>query len=101
MNRTTARLAVTVAGVGALTGLAVGAAHADTPEDEGYGQSTSHGSEEGSDQGSGQDSEATAASDGLAPNYVLQGAPGLPIGDPVSNVFSVAAPAYGVIGALG
>ncbi len=97
MNRTTARLAVTVAGVGALTGLAVGAAHADTPDDDGYGQSTSQGSEEGSGQGS----EATAGSDGLAPNYVLQGAPGLPIGDPVSHVFSVAAPAYGVLGALG
>ena len=84
MNRTTARLAVTAAGVGALTGLAVGAAHAD--ETEGSGGSAD---------------QASAGTEGLAPNYVLQDAPGLPIGDPVSSVFSVAAPAYGVLGALG
>lgn len=100
MNRTTARLAVTVAGIGALTGLAVGAAHADEPEESGAGQTSSQTSDEGSDEGAGQE-DATAAPEGLAPNYVLQGAPGLPIGDPVSNVFTVAAPAYGVLGALG
>jgi hypothetical protein len=83
MNRTTARLAVTVAGVGALTGLAVGAAHAD---------------ESGSPSAS---PDSAKASEGPTPNYVLQDAPGLPIGDPVSSVFSVAAPAYGVLGALG
>ncbi|TCK25559.1 hypothetical protein [Pseudonocardia endophytica] len=84
MNRTTARLAATAVGVGALTGLAVGAAHAD--EDSGASTDATR--------------EATAP-DGLAPNYVLQGLPGLPIGDPVSPVFSVVAPAYGVVGALG
>jgi hypothetical protein len=84
MNRTTARLAVTVAGAGALTGLAVGAAHAD----EDAGPATGQGQE-------------AAAPEGLAPNYVLRDVPGLPIGDPVSPVFSVVAPAYGVVGALG
>lgn len=81
MNRTTARLAVTVAGVGALTGLAAGAAHADEPVTDG--------------------AAAQQATAGPAPNYVLAGVPGLPIGDPVSTVFDVAAPAYGVLGALG
>ena len=82
MNGTTARLAATVAGVGALTGLAAGAAHAaEEPADA--------------------PSPAAAAPEGPAPNHVLQGAPGVPVGDPVSSVFSVAAPAYGVLGALG
>lgn len=82
MNRTTARLAATAAGVGALTGLAVGGAHAE-------------------EAGTEAPAPAAAGSEGPAPNYVLQDVPGLPIGDPVSAVFSVAAPAYGVLGALG
>lgn len=47
-------------------------------------------------------SEATADSEGPARNHVLAGVPGLPIGDPGSDLaFPTLAPVYGALGSVG
>ncbi|RZT84585.1 hypothetical protein EV383_1432 [Pseudonocardia sediminis] len=83
MNRTTARLVLTVAGAGALSGLAAGAAHADTPADE-------------TDSAPALEQETS----GVNQTYLLKDAPGVPIEDPTFGVFDVLAPAYGVVGSF-
>ncbi|MBW0103164.1 hypothetical protein [Pseudonocardia sp. KRD291] len=83
MNRTTARLVLTVAGAGALSGLAAGAAHADTPAEE-------------TDSAPAAEQEAG----GVNQVYLLEGVGGVPLEDPTLGVFDVLAPAYGVVGSF-
>ena len=90
MNRTTARLLLTVAGASALTGPAAGAAHADTPADRPDAAPAA-----------GPDAAPGPGTDGATATYLLHGIPAAPIEDPTFGVFDVAAPAYGVLGSLG
>ncbi len=83
MNRTTARLVLTVAGAGALTGLAAGAAHADTPSDE-------------TDPAPAVEQETGGGNQ----VYLLEGVGGVPLEDPTLGVFDALAPVYGVVGSF-
>lgn len=83
MNRTTARMALAVAGAGALTGLAAGAAQADTPSDE-----------------SGSAPAADQESSPVNQVWLLRDGPSVPLEDPTLGLFDVLAPAYGVVGSL-